>query len=183
VTHLAKALRWRGVTTVAGGVETLDGLERQYDAIWSLSVVEHIADEHGEDREAVKRMWRALRPGGRLILTVPTDKQAWDEYRDRDHYGTQQLANAEGAHFFQRFYDAEAIRARICAAIGQAPAAMEWFGEKTPGHFHAYVARWLQAGQRATLRDPLDVAMNYRTYAQFADMPGAGVCGLLFIKP
>jgi hypothetical protein len=44
VTHLAKALRWRGVTTVAGGVETLDGLERQYDAIWSLSVVEHNAD-------------------------------------------------------------------------------------------------------------------------------------------
>lgn len=59
---------------------------------------------------------------------------------------------------------------------------MEWFGEKTPGHFHAYVARWRRDGLQATVDDPLDVARNYRSYASFADMPGFGVCGLLFVK-
>lgn len=182
VRRLVEGLCWPGIECVQGGVEELDREPGTYDAIWSLSVVEHVAGERGDDRDAVRRMWKALRPGGRLILTVPTDQPAWDEYRDHDPYGTQPKSGTAGTYFFQRFYDEAAIRSRLVAAVGQEPSRMEWFGEKTPGHFHAYVARWRRDGLQATVDDPLDVARNYRSYASFADMPGFGVCGLLFVK-
>ena len=183
VRRLVERLRWPGIECAQAGVEELDRENGAYDAIWSLSVVEHVAGAGGDDRDAVRRMWVALRPGGRLILTVPTDKRAWDEYRDNDPYGTQPKSGKDGAYFFQRFYDEAAIRSRLVASIGQEPARMEWFGEKSAGHFHAYIERWRREGAQATIEDPLDIARNYQAYPSFADMPGAGVCGLLFIKP
>ncbi len=181
--RMATRLAWPGIEVEEAGVESLDAAAGDYDAVWSLSVIEHIAGAGGDDRDAVRRMWQAVRPGGRLILTVPTDRQAWDEYRDRDAYGTQPRDAATARYFFQRFYDEAAIRARLVGTIGQEPARVEWFGEKTPGHFHAYIARWRREGAAATRDDPWDVAANYRTYPSFGAMPGAGVCGLLFIKP
>lgn len=181
--RLRDLLRWPGIELEEAGVESLDAAAGGYDAVWSLSVIEHIAGAGGDDRDAVRRLWKAVRPGGRLILTVPTDRQAWDEYRDRDAYGTQPQDAATARYFFQRFYDEAAIRARLVETIGREPARMEWFGEKTPGHFHAYIARWRREGAVATRDDPWDIAAHYRTYPSFGAMPGAGVCGLLFIKP
>ncbi|HPT16719.1 MAG TPA: methyltransferase domain-containing protein, partial [Kiritimatiellia bacterium] len=181
--RLRDLLRWPGIELEEAGVESLDAAAGGYDAVWSLSVIEHIAGAGGDDRDAVRRLWKAVRPGGRLILTVPTDRQAWDEYRDRDAYGTQPRDAATARYFFQRFYDEAAIRARLVETIGREPARMEWFGEKTSGHFHAYIDRWRREGAVATRDDPWDIAAHYRTYPSFGAMPGAGVCGLLFIKP
>lgn len=181
--RLADQLAWPGIVAEEVGMESLKAEAATYDAVWSISVIEHIAGTNGDDRDAVRRLWKVLRPGGRLILTVPTDKRAWDEYRDNDPYGTQPQSGAAGAYFFQRFYDEAAIQSRLGAAIGQEPARVEWFGEKVAGHFHAYIARWRREGARATIEDSLDIALNYQTYPSFADMPGAGVCGLLFVKP
>lgn len=176
-------LHWDGIELVEAGSDFLDGESAgAYDAAWSISVVEHIAGEQGDDRDAVRRMWNVVRPGGRLIVTVPTDRQAWDEYRETDVYGLQPKSGANASYFFQRFYDEAAIHGRLIQTIGQKPARMEWFGEKMPGHFHAYIARWRREGAPATLNDPLDIAMNYQLYPSFSDMPGAGVCGLSFIK-
>lgn len=181
--RLRDALGWPGIELAEAGVESLDAMDDEYDAVWALSVIERIAGPAGDDRDAVRRIWRAVRPGGRLLLTVPTDQTAWDEYREKDEYGTQSKADKSSRFFFQRFYDESSIRERIIQTIGQEPARMEWFGEKTPGHFHAYIARWRREGAAATRNDPLDIAMNYQFYSSFTDMPGAGVCGLLFEKP
>ena len=56
---------------------------KTYDCIWSLSVVEHIAGQY-DDRYAIQAMYKALEPGGRMILTVPVDRLFWDEYRVQD---------------------------------------------------------------------------------------------------
>lgn len=182
--QIRNLLHWPGIELVEAGAGFLDGESAgAYDAAWSLSVVEHIAGEQGDDRDAVRRMWNVVRPGGRLIVTVPTDRQAWNEYRETDVYGLQPKSGGNASYFFQRFYDEAAIHGRLIQTIGQKPARMEWFGEKTPGHFHAYIARWRREGAPATLNDPLDIAMNYQLYPSFSDMPGAGVCGLLFEKP
>ncbi len=181
--RLAGRLHWRGIDCFEAGVETLDRQDATYDAVWSISVIEHIAGGRGDDCDAVRRMWRVLRSGGRMILTVPTDQRAWDEYREDDPYGTQLKSDAGAGCFFQRFYDEPAVRARIIDVVGHEPERMEWFGEKTPGHFQAYVQRWRREGLQATVDDPIDTAKNYQSYSSFADMPGAGVCGLLFIKP
>jgi len=168
------------------GVEALDKMHNTYDVIWSLSVVEHIESEQGDDRDAVKRMFAALRYGGWLVLTVPTDTSAWREYREDDPYGTQpQEVDSKGAvrYFFQRFYDARAIRDRIIDNVGVEPVKIVWYGEKEKGRFHDYIARWLALGREAVLDDPAEFATHYQIYDSWESMPGAGVCGLVFVKP
>lgn len=180
--QLAEVLRWQRLEFFQKGVESLEAIGETFDAVWSISVIEHIAGANGDDRDAVRRMWRVVRPGGRLILTVPTDLQTWDEYRSDDPYGTQQKSELRSDFFFQRFYDESSIRERIISSLGCEPDKIEWFGEKKAGHFHAYIDRWKRLGLTEAIHDPLDIAENYQSYASFSDMPGAGVCGMLFIK-
>jgi hypothetical protein len=60
---------------------------------------------------------------------------------------------------------------------------IRWFGEKTPGRFHAYIARWLQEGIAATVDGPREIADHYQVFDSWDAMPGVGVAGLLFQKP
>lgn len=176
-----RALSLNNVQVQTLAVDALASSVDEYDCIWSLSVVEHIAGTY-EDRDAVRWMYAALKPGGRLILTVPVDRQYWVENRELDHYGTQPRTET-GQYFFQRFYDLKAINERLVEPIGQDPVITRWFGEKSPGHFHAYVARWLREGDRATLDDPREIVDHFQAFETWDAMPGSGVCGLLFEKP
>src|SRR5205807_1331699 len=57
-----------GLTTLtarSGGVDSLSKCREAYDCIWSISVVEHIAGEY-DDTQAMKWLYGALKPGGRL---------------------------------------------------------------------------------------------------------------------
>jgi 2-polyprenyl-3-methyl-5-hydroxy-6-metoxy-1,4-benzoquinol methylase len=61
----------------------LDGLGREFDAVVSISTIEHLGlggygDERREDgdREGVERLWSLVRPGGRLLATVPAGQAA-----------------------------------------------------------------------------------------------------------
>lgn len=146
---------------------------------WSINVVEHIAGESG-DSDAMTRMFAALRPGGRLIVTVPTDRTYWLEYRDHDAYG---LAEGPGPYFFQRFYDETAVKDRLIGAVGVQPTRIEWFGELVAGTFHAYIAEWLARGPGVTVTDPERIVRGCRTFESWSEMPGVGVCGLVFDKP
>lgn len=149
-----------------------------WDAIWSISVVEHIRGRAG-DSTAVAAMYAALRPGGVLILTVPVDRQHWDEYRSGDVYGLGADERA-GEYFFQRYYDRDSLRDRVVAAIGAEPIATEWFGETTRGVFRDYERRWQASGMAETVGDPAFIARHFRRYDRWETMPGAGVCGLVF---
>jgi SAM-dependent methyltransferase len=48
----------------------------QFDLITALDVLEHIED----DRSAVAQLVTMLRPGGRLLVTVPAFPSLWDEH-------------------------------------------------------------------------------------------------------
>lgn len=182
---LLSDLSMPAIHTALVDVSRLAAIPGGYDTIWSLSVVEHIQDESTDDSTAVKVMFDALRPGGRLILTVPTDKTFKIEYRERDYYGTQSVPAGQPKEriFFQRFYDEAAIQNRLIRPLGIAPTRLEWYGETTPGRFADYIQRWVNNGIDTTLWDPLEMARQYRVYDTWAAMPGAGVCGLQFIKP
>lgn len=177
--RIARELRITNLQFGVCGVEALATDRAQHDCIWSISVVEHIAGRY-EDREAVRWMYDALAEGGRLILTVPVDRSFWEEYRDVDYYGTQFAVDRK--HFFQRWYDRPAIWDRIVASIGQEPDVVAWFGERSRGHFDAYIRRWLQRGFFETVDDPRDVTDHYTTFPSWEAMPGQGVCGLMFEK-
>jgi SAM-dependent methyltransferase len=45
----------------------------QFDAVGLFDVLEHVDDDHA----ALEAVWRALRPGGRLVLTVPAHAWLW----------------------------------------------------------------------------------------------------------
>ncbi len=172
-----------GMETATDGIAELAALpEGSFDAVWSISVLEHIGEEFGGDREACRVLWRVLKPGGRMILTLPTDQTCWEEFRPKDPYGLKEEGEDERGVFFQRFYDVAAIRERIIGTVGCEPLVCEWFGVKEKGHFHSYIREWLERGAETVLRDPEDIARNYQRYASFGEMPGEGVCGLVFVK-
>jgi len=56
--------------------------EWRFDLITALDVVEHIED----DSWAVAEMVKMLRPGGRLLLTVPAFMSLWDRHDEINHH-------------------------------------------------------------------------------------------------
>lgn len=54
--------------------------EAEYDLILSVDVMEHIED----DRAVFAGFYRALRPGGRLIISTPSDRGGSDVHHDHD---------------------------------------------------------------------------------------------------
>ncbi len=178
---IAGDLRLSGVHTEHCGVEGVVRYSGAFDCVWSLSVVEHIHGDY-DDRAAIVAMYQALKPGGRLILTVPVDRRAWDEYRDRDYYGLATAPSSSGRYFFQRFYDKAAICERLLAGIEDEVVAVGWFGETSPGRHAAYVERWLREGYECTVDDPREFVDHYQEFAAWDDMPGVGVCGLVVEK-
>ena len=69
-----------GVETVQHNLE--EGLpfkQKSFDAIIITDVLEHIRD----DQQLIKSMHRCLKPGGRLLLTVPAYRHIWSYWDER----------------------------------------------------------------------------------------------------
>lgn len=173
-----------GIDSIHVDQRAVDGLAHTvgaYDCIWSLSVIEHISGAY-DDRCAVKQMYDALRVGGRLILTFPVDRQAWDQDAPADYYGTQPELAGGKRFFFQRFYDLDAIEDRILASIGARPTVVRWFGEVAPGRYDAYQQRLARLGYDARMDDVRMIAEDFQLFDSFESMPGMGVCGIAIDK-
>jgi SAM-dependent methyltransferase len=178
-----EATRLLGAERVGVDVQTIESLHGQgarYDAVWSISVIEHIP-ENG-DTEAMRVMYQSLAPGGRLLVTVPVDRSPSIEHRPIDTYQLGLQVGPEG-YFFQRWYDLATLRQRLLSDIDLSLVTFEWFGEATAGQFSRYVQRWLRLGPSATLGDPLEIGRHYRQFSTWAEMPGQGVCGIAIRKP
>jgi SAM-dependent methyltransferase len=181
-TTLVRVLGLHNVELEELAVADLAGDTRRYDAIWSISVVEHIPGDG--DRGAIRQLYEALAPGGRLLVTVPVDRRAWDEHREVDTYRLGLPRGPQG-YFFQHWYDEEAIRDRLLGDIVAAGGQIrtEWFGERQAGRFAAYEQEWIRRGDALTVDDPLEITRGYRTFERWADMPGQGICGIAVARP
>jgi SAM-dependent methyltransferase len=175
------AAKLRNIQTLNAAVDWLESAQQRFDCIWSISVIEHISGAYADDR-AARLMFDALRPGGRLILTVPVDRTAWDEYRDSAYYGRPTPQSKTG-YFFQRWYDESAIEQRIIGPVGVRPTVIEWFGESEKDRFVTYEEMSIKHGWDHTHVDAEEYLRHYRAYPSWSEMPGTGVCGLLFEKP
>ncbi len=107
---------WRKLAMGCPGVtfQLADGRElpfpdASFDRAFSISVLEHIAE--GGDREALGELARVVRPGGRIVLTLPYAEHYREDWRDKPMYGSQQAVN--GRYFFERWYDEERLRALL----------------------------------------------------------------------
>lgn len=100
--------RWRRLTESETNLrfEVADGRalpypDASFDHAYSISVLEHIPD--GGDRAVLGELARVVKPGGRVVVTLPHAERAYDEHRDRALYGS-------GDTFFQRWYDDAAVQ-------------------------------------------------------------------------
>jgi SAM-dependent methyltransferase len=88
-----------------------DGL---FAGAFSMSVVEHIEPDPGGDRLALQRISEVIRPGGRVVVSVPVDRESRSEHLQVEMYGRK--SDDRRGRFFQRVYDANAIR-ELCSAL------------------------------------------------------------------
>lgn len=106
-----------------------------FDIITAVSVIEHMPNL--EDSEALLKIYRLLKPGGKFIMTAPYNHLRYlDYYVNNSVYGTQ--PGVKGA-FYQRHYDAESFKRRI---LNAAPFVVEniFFA----GHYRRFnFAKWL----------------------------------------
>ena len=77
--------------------------DASFDHAYSVSVLEHVDG----DAQALRELARVVRPGGRVVITLPHAATAWDEYRTGATYAEE--ASESGHYLFQRWYDAERV--------------------------------------------------------------------------
>jgi SAM-dependent methyltransferase len=83
--------------------------DASFDAAFSVSVLEHIPDEG--DATALRELIRVVRPGGRVIVTVPYDRRYRETFVEGPVYERAPVATEPV--FFERHYDAETLIARL----------------------------------------------------------------------
>jgi|GEM_PF-41301 len=67
---------------VLGSVESIPYADGAFDVVASLDVLEHI----GNDAAALKEMYRVLKDGGLLLLTVPAHPWLWTQHDEALHH-------------------------------------------------------------------------------------------------
>jgi SAM-dependent methyltransferase len=97
-----------------------------FDAVYSVSVVEHIPEEG--DSTALREIGRVLRPGGRASLTVPFAAGSYRETWVRRDVFERRRRPGERI-FSQRRYDAEALEQRLVQPSGLRLESLTYFGE------------------------------------------------------
>lgn len=176
---LATTEAWASALGITGkcrfgrqSVEELDAGAGLFDAITSISVFEHIADE----RAALTSLRRLLKPGGTALLTLPCAASGYDQYRDYDEYGLA-TPDAEGRYFFQRFYDAASLRARVLSVLGE-PRRMVVYGEREPGFFGRNAEAKMRGLPYPFWREGFMMGRHFQNYPSIDALPGEGVVAL-----
>jgi SAM-dependent methyltransferase len=121
----AEIARWRELAGHVRGLEfdvadarRLPFADESFDHAYSISVIEHIGNDG--DFEALAELARVVKPGGRIVLTVPFDATYREDWRERPLYGPGD-AQPDGRSFFARTYD----DARLDRLIAATPSVRE----------------------------------------------------------
>ena len=149
-----------------------------FDLITCISVLEHIP----KDKAVIETMWSLLRPGGKLILTLPCMAQPLEQYISYNQYGVLNPGD-DGYTFWQRYYDGERLKSSIYSITGM-PAHIAVYGEKMYGFFFRNASMKRLLGSLYPFwREPYMMATEYQSFSSTDELPGEGVIMLEFIKP
>jgi len=158
-------------------IEDLPFAHESFDAVTSISVVEHIH----EDKKAIENIWRLVKPGGRLLLSVPCAAIAEEEYMDADFYGVQ-TAREKDFLFHQYKYDQNLLEERIYCVTG-CPKRYAIYGEKIAGTLQSWLTKQWAREIYPRWKEPYAVARAFQYYESLGDLPGDGVIAMEFVKP
>jgi SAM-dependent methyltransferase len=109
-----------------GGLECLPLGDGSADIVTALDVLEHVED----DGRGMQEIWRILKPGGRMVITVPANMWLWSDwdeslghYRRYSRRGLKNLVGAAGAKVihenFMNFFALPAVFAARMLRRGQ----------------------------------------------------------------
>jgi SAM-dependent methyltransferase len=148
-----------------------------FDLITCISVLEHIP----EDKATLKNIWSLLRPGGKLILTLPCLSQPLEQYISYNQYGLLNPGE-DGYTFWQHYYDCKRLELCIFSVTGK-PVYFAIYGEKSRGLFFRNTSmKRLLGAFYPFWREPYMFASEYQSFSSTDDLPGEGVIMLEFIK-
>jgi hypothetical protein len=94
-----------GLATVQADIlQPLKGLEAAFDLTYSVSTIEHVGlgmygspIQDDGDRVALAHLWTTVRPGGRMIFTVPAGRPGvWRGYRVYDEPALRRIMPGSG---------------------------------------------------------------------------------------
>jgi SAM-dependent methyltransferase len=175
--NLIEALRLENRCNLRGCLVSAAPFEPgSFDVVTSISVVEHIP----QDTQAVQKMWELLKPGGRLLLTLPCAAQTSEQYINRNEYGLL-APDEEGFFFFQRLYDERLLEERIFSITGQ-PRQHVIYGERSPGTLRRNLDRKMGDPYYPYWREPYMMGQDFCYFKKLGELPGEGVIGLEFEK-
>ena len=175
---LANALGLRSHCEFFNGILDNAGFTpASFDLITCISVLEHIP----QDKAVTETMWSLLRPGGKLILTLPCMAQPLEQYISYNQYGVLN-PEADGYTFWQRYCDEEHLQTVIFRITGL-PTKMVIYGERKFGLFYRNASmKRLLGALYPFWRESYMMAKEYRYFQTIAELPGEGVVMLEFIK-
>lgn len=154
--------------------------DNSFSHIISISVIEHI--NGNGDSEAIKEIWRVLKPNGILILTFPVAKVFEEEFSGKDTYGLN-VNQIKEKFFFQRIYDEISINERLLNKISDFTIlSKEIFGESESGFYKSYSQRWEKNGLRETVKDPYYISKYFKKLESFDHIKDSAVIGITLRK-
>jgi SAM-dependent methyltransferase len=127
----------RGVRFEVGDGRALDHPDASFHHAYSISVLEHMPGDGAA--QALGELARIVRPGGRVVVTLPYAARYHEVWRERPLYGDQP-AGPDGRYFFERWYDDEHVDALVAATPALALTRRSVV-RMTPNWHRAY-ARW-----------------------------------------
>jgi len=148
-----------------------------FDLITCISVLEHIPGSTA----ALEQMWRLLKPGGRLYLTLPCLAEAAMQYANVNFYGLP-VPREEEFSFLQQYYDDALLRELVYSVAGE-PRRIAIYGEKREGFFRRYVNGARSDPYYPRWRDPYRMGKEFAEFGSIAALPGEGVIAMEFVKP
>lgn len=175
--HLVKALNLQSRCNIHACLIGAAPFEpSSFDVVTSMSVVEHIP----QDMQAVQKMWELLKPGGRLLLTLPCAAEALEQYINQNAYGLLE-PDEQGFVFFQRLYDQDLLEERVFSVAGQ-PRRRVIYGERTAGAHRRTLDRQLGDPFYPFWREPYMMGQDFCYFKELGELTGEGVIGLEFEK-
>lgn len=105
--------------------------DNTFDRVSAISAIEHIPDDG--DSRSIKEICRVLKPGGRVVVTVPYQDKGYEaRYRQKTTYTTEYEGEPV---FFSHYYNEKALYERLVEVSGLELDRILYLGEREFPYF------------------------------------------------